>query len=300
MTTIYGERGIGIFLVIAIVEHFIFTLVLAGVIYTAPASKPDDRPVSVEIIVNEAEKKKLETEIPVTILPFQRTDIPNELPPLRFTQNVQRYLGDAPSKGGLPNLPSRTRASNQNPDRLSLGGASSPGRSRDSLDDDLNATARAKPLVEKPGHYGLSERRGGPDVETQQPTRGTGGSNLAGNLATGGMRDTGTERVTRGEGEPPIIISGEVSGRRYNLGKSLKTEGKQRGGVQLSFKVQPDGTVFDVQIKPGPKTTVGEARLKQKAIEYVENIRFSPLPKSVSQVVQSGEIFIDFTTQPNR
>jgi hypothetical protein len=299
MTTIYGERGIGIFIVIAIVEHFIFTLVLAGVIYTAPASKPDNRPVIVEIIVNEPEKKKLETEIPVTILPFQRTDIPNELPPLRFTQNVQRYLGDAPSKGGLPNLPSRTRASNQNPDRLSLGGASSPGRSRDSLDDDANATVRAKPLVEKPGRYGLSERRGGPDADTQQSTRGTGGSNLAGNLATGGMRDTGTERVTGGEGYE-ISISGEVSGRGFSLGNPLQTEGKQGGGVQLSFKVQPDGTVFDVRIKPGPKTTVGEARLKQKAIEYVENIRFSSLPQSVSQVVQSGEIFIKFTTQPNR
>ena len=71
-------------------------------------------------------------------------------------------------------------------------------------------------------------------------------------------------------------------------------------GVQLSFKVRPDGTVYDVRVKPGFLTTVGEVRLKEQAKRYVERIRFNALPKTAPQINQSGEIFINFTTQPKR
>ena len=102
-------------------------------------------------------------------------------------------------------------------------------------------------------------------------------------------------RVTGGVGFD-LEISGEVSGRRYRLGKPIQTKGKQGGGVQLSFKVRPDRTVYDVRIKPGRRTTVGEVRLKEQARRYIERIRFDTLPKNVPQVDQSGEIFINFTT----
>jgi hypothetical protein len=110
----------------------------------------------------------------------------------------------------------------------------------------------------------------------------------------------GPNAVTGGSGDGPIRITGEVSGRGYQLGEPLRTEGKQGGSVQLAFKVKPDGSVFDVRIKPGPLTTIGEVRLKERAKRYVESIRFDPLPENVRQVNQSGEIFIDFTTQIER
>jgi len=102
-----------------------------------------------------------------------------------------------------------------------------------------------------------------------------------------------TNLITEGV---PYEISGEVSGRAVisGLENPLQSKGKQGGGVHLSFKVRPDGSVFSVQIKPG-RTTIGEVRLKERARRYVEQIRFSALPKNVSQVVQSGEIFINFT-----
>jgi hypothetical protein len=298
MIKLQGEKKMRFFWGIAIVEHLLLTLVLAGFMYTEPPRKPDDRSIRVDLIVNEQKEKIPEVEIPIVIPPIQQPKVSHELPPLRFKDSVQRYLGVTPSTGGLPDLP-RTRASSQNPDRFSLGGTASQGRSRDLLDDkDVSATVRAKPLVESAGHSGLSERRGIPEGDTQQHKRGRGGQSLVGNLSTGGVKDTGTERLTGGVGYE-VSISGEVSGRGFALGNPLQTEGKQGGGVQLSFKVRPDGTVFDVRIKPGPKTTIGEVRLKEKARAYVENIRFGALPKNIPQVVQTGEIFINFTTQTN-
>jgi hypothetical protein len=297
MTREQGGVGMSIFLAIAIVEHIIFVLVLAVIVYTEPAPKPDNPPIRVDIILNEQEeKKKLEAEISVASLPLKHP-VTDELPPIHFTHNRQSYPDASQSTGGLPDLP-RGRRANRNSDRFSLDAALPQGRKRDLVDDSSNPTVRAKPLVEQVGHYG-HERRGAPETNTQRHTRGERGHNPTGRLAAGSLVDTRTDQITGGAGYE-IRIYGEVSGRGVHLGPALQTEGKQGGGVQLSFKVRPDGTVYHVRIKPGPKTTIGEVRLKRKAIQYVQRVRFERLPKNAPQVNQSGEIFIRFTTQTNR
>ena len=293
-----GETKLSTFFGIAIVEHLILILVLAMAAYTKPVSKVEDTPITVDILRNELEQKRIKEEIPIAIPPTQRSEIPDELPPIQSTYNVQRYLNPGGPSGGLPSR-ALARTTNQDPNRLALGAAPSQGRNQPVLDnlESTNARVRERPLVDKEGYYGASARRGIRDADRRK-SRGERGRNLTRNVSAGNAIDSGQSRVTDGVGFE-FEISGEVSGRGYRLGKPIQTEGKQGGGVQISFKVRPDGTVYDVRVKPGFLTTVGEIRLKEQAKRYVERIRFNTLPKKAPQIDQVGEIFINFTTQSN-
>ena len=182
---------------------------------------------------------------------------------------------------------------------MALGAAPVKGRNQTLLDDleATNARVREKPRVDEEGQYSAPARRGVRDTDRFKH-KGERGHSLTKQVSTGSVAHTGQSNVTDGVGFE-FEISGEVSGRGYRLGKPIQTQGKQGGGVQISFKVKPDGTVYDVRVKPGFLTTVGEVRLKEQAKRYVERIRFNTLPKTVPQIDQSGEIFINFTTQLN-
>ena len=293
-----GETKLSTFFGIAIVEHLILILVLAIAAYTQPVSKIDDTPITVDVLRNEPEQKRIKEEIPIAIPPTRHPEIPDELPPIDSSYNVQRYLNSGGPSGGLPSH-ALTRTTNQDPNRLALEATPSQGRNQSLLDDldSTNARVREKPLVDREEYYSASAHRGIRDAERRQ-SREARGRDLTRNVSTGSAIDTGHSRVTDGVGFE-FEISGEVSGRGYRLGKPIETEGKQGGGVQISFKVRPDGTVYDVRVKPGFLTTVGETRLKEQAKRYVERIRFNTLPKKAPQVDQVGEIFINFTTQSN-
>ena len=291
-----SEVKLSAFFGIAIVEHLILILVLAMAAYTKPVSKVEDTAITVDILINKSEQKRFEEEISIAIPPAQRPEIPNRLPPIQSAHNVQQYLNPGGPSGGLP-ARALARTTNQDPNRLALGAAPAKGRNQTLLDDleATNARVREQPLVDKEGPYGASARRGVRDTDRLKH-RGERGRSLTRNVSTGNVVHTGQNRVTDGVGFE-FEISGEVSGRGYRLGKPIQTQGKQGGGVQISFKVRPDGTVYDVRVKPGFLTTVGEVRLKEQAKRYVERIRFNTLPKKVPQIDQSGEIFINFTTQ---
>ena len=293
-----NEVKLSAFFGIAIIEHLILILVLAMAAYTTPVPKMDNTPITVDILINKPEQKRFEEEMSIAIPPARHPEMPNELPPIESAHNVQRYLNPSGPSGGLP-ARALARTTNQDSNRLALGGAPSKGRNQPLLDDleATNARVREKPLVDEEGHYGASARRGVRDTERLKP-RGDRGHNLTRNVSTGNVTHTGQSSITDGVGFE-FEISGEVSGRGYRLGKPIQTEGKQGGGVQISFKVRPEGTVYDVRVKPGFLTTVGEVRLKEQAKRYVERIRFNTLPKKAPQVDQSGEIFINFTTQPS-
>lgn len=291
-----GEVKLSAFFGIAIVEHLVLILVLAMAAYTKPVPKVHDTAITVDILINQPEQKRREEEIPIAIPPTLQPEIPSELPPILSTQDVQRYLNPGGPSGGLPTR-ALARSTNQDPNRLALGAAPAKGRNQPLIDDleATNARVRDKPRVDEEGHLGASARRGVRDTERVKH-RGERGRSLTQHVSTGNGTHTGQSRVTDGVGFE-LEISGEVSGRGYRLGKPIQTQGKQGGGVQLSFKVRPDGTVYDVRVKPGFLTTVGEVRLKEQAKRYVERIRFNTLPKTVPQINQSGEIFINFTTQ---
>ena len=291
-----GETKLSAFIGIAIVEHVVLILVLSIAAYTSPVSKPDNTAITVDILINEPEQKRTEEEIPIALPTTRQPEIPTELPPIQSAHNVQRYLNPGGPSGGLP-ARALERSGNQDPNRLALGATPSQGRNQTLLDDleVTNARVREKPLVDEDGYHGALARPGVRDTERQKPS-GERGHSLTRNVSTGNVTHTGQSNVTDGAGFE-FEISGEVSGRGYRLGKPIQTEGKQGGGVQISFKVKPDGTVYDVRVKPGFLTTVGEVRLKEQAKRYVERIRFNALPKKLPQVDQYGEVFINFTTQ---
>ena len=291
-----GEVKLSAFFGIAIVEHLILILVLAMAAYTKPVPKVDDTPITVDILINQPEQKRVEEEIPIVIPPTRQPEMPTELPPIQSAHNVQRYLNPGGPSGGLP-ASALARNANQDPNRLALGAAPVKGRHQTMLDDleATNARVREKPRVDEEGHYSAPARRGVRDTNRFKH-KGERGHSLTKQVSTGSVDHTGQSSVTDGVGFE-FEISGEVSGRGYRLGKPIQTQGKQGGGVQIGFKVKPDGTVYDVRVKPGFLTTVGEVRLKEQAKRYVERIRFNTLPKTVPQIDQSGEIFINFTTQ---
>ena len=291
-----SEVKLSTFFGIAIVEHLLLILVLAMAAYTKPVPKVHDTAITVDILINKPEQKRIEEEIPITISPTRQPEMPTELPPIQSTHNVQRYLNPGGPLGGLP-AQALARTNNQDPNRLALGAAPVKGRNQTLLDDleAPNARVREKPLVDEEGAHGAPARRGVRDTDRFKH-KGERGHSLTRQVSTGSVTHTGQSSVTDGVGFE-FEISGEVSGRGYRLGKPIQTPGKQGGGVQISFKVKPDGTVYDARVKPGFLTTVGEVRLKEQAKRYVERIRFNTLPKTVPQIDQSGEIFINFTTQ---
>ena len=291
-----GEIKLSTFFGIAIVEHLILILVLAMAAYTKPVPKVHDTAITVDILINQPEQKRREEEISIAVPPTLRPEIPSELPPIQASHDVQRYLNPGGPSGGLPTR-ALARTTNQDPNRLALGAAPAKGRNQPLIDDleSTNARVRDKPRVDEEGHFGASARRGVRNTDRVKH-RGERGRSVTRRVSTGNGTQTGQSSVTDGVGFE-FEISGEVSGRGYRLGKPIQTQGKQGGGVQLSFKVKPDGTVYDVRVKPGFLTTVGEVRLKEQAKRYVERIRFNALPKTVPQISQSGEIFINFTTQ---
>ena len=291
-----GEVKLSAFFGIAIVEHLVLILVLAMAAYTKPVPKVQDTAITVDILINKPEQKRIEQEISIAMPPTRRPEMPTELPPIQSAHNVQRYLNPGGPSGGLP-ARALARSTNEDPNRLALGAAPVEGRNQTLLDDleATNARVREKPLVDEEGTYGAPARRGVRDTNRFKH-QGERGHSLTRQVSTGSVTNTGQSSVTDGVGFE-FEISGEVSGRGYRLGKPIQTQGKQGGGVQISFKVKPDGTVYDVRVKPGFLTTVGEVRLKEQAKRYVERIRFNTLPKTVPQIDQSGEIFINFTTQ---
>ena len=294
-----GEVKLSAFFGIAIVEHLVLILVLAMAAYTKPVPKIEDTAITVDILINKPEQKRIEEEIAIAIPPTRQPEMPNELPPIQSAHNVQRYLNPGGPSGGLP-ARALARTTNQDPNRLALGAAPAKGRNQTLLDDleATNARVREKPRVDEEGPYGASARRGVRDPD-QLKHKEERGHSLTRQVSTGNVTHTGQSSVTDGVGFE-FEISGEVSGRGYRLGKPIQTQGKQGGGAQISFKVKPDGTVYDVRVKPGFLTTIGEVRLKEQAKRYVERIRFNTLPKTVPQTDQSGEIFINFTTQLNQ
>ncbi|MDE0043674.1 MAG: hypothetical protein OXT74_16660 [Candidatus Poribacteria bacterium] len=286
------KRGGRFFVGIVVIEHIVFGLLMALAIAPKSPPRPKESAINVAFVKNETLRKKIKTETPIPV-PNVRKNQPSEtLPQIQPTTNLSEYLATTQTEGGLPKL-RRTQASSENPERLSLGAPLSKGRSKGDFLDEPNALVRSKPLEVETGYHGRDSHRGLPERDMRRSITGEGGKALAGRFAPGKLSEMKTNLITEGV---PYEISGEVSGRAVisGLEKPLQSKGKQGGGVHLSFKVRPDGSVFSVQIKPG-RTTIGEVRLKERARRYVEQIRFSALPKNVSQVVQSGEIFINFT-----
>ena len=172
-----GEVKLSAFFGIAIVEHLVLILVLAMAAYTKPVPKVEDTAITVDILVNKPEQKRIEEEIPIAVPPTRRPEMPTELPPIQSTHNVQRYLNPGGPSGGLP-ASALARATDQDPNRLALGATPVKGRNQTLLDDleATNARVREKPRVDEEGDYTVPLRVEAFEIRI--------GSNIKGNADT--------------------------------------------------------------------------------------------------------------------
>ena len=148
-----GEVKLSAFFGIAIVEHLVLILVLAMAAYTKPVPKVQDTAITVDILINKPEQKRIEQEISIAMPPTRRPEMPTELPPIQSAHNVQRYLNPGGPSGGLP-ARALARSTNEDPNRLALGAAPVEGRNQTLLDDleATNARVREKPRLMKRVH----------------------------------------------------------------------------------------------------------------------------------------------------
>ncbi|HIB88357.1 TPA: hypothetical protein EYO57_14385 [Candidatus Poribacteria bacterium] len=283
------QDGLNKFFALAVVEHVVFIVIFAIIIYQEPPLKVDSAPINVEILVAQKKDKKKEVvELPVVNPISQEFKTPLELPTLRSSQDVQSYLTSSDVSVGLPDLPQKSQLFQSNLDRTSLDVTASSGYKQGVSKINVDAPVRSRSVMEVGAYQASLNRFGESDSSVRESRNGSGGRKISGKLATGGNITSRKSRVSSGRG---FRISGQVEGRTI-IYKPRDPEIKkelQGGFVKLSFGVQPDGSVFQVRVIEN-RTGV----LKQIAIEYISKFMFAPLSKNQTQVDQSGEIYVNF------
>lgn len=286
----YKEQGrLNKFFVLAVVEHVVFIIIFAIIIYQEPQLKVDRTPIKIEILVDKKkEKEKDVKELPTTSPISQKLITPLELPVLRSFQNVQSYLTNSDDSVGLPDLPQQRQPFQSNLDRTSLDATASSGHKQGVSEINVDAPIRSRSVMEVDTHQASPNRFGESDSSIKASRKGSGGRRILGKLATGGNITSRKSRVSSGQG---FRISGQVEGRAivYKPQPPKIKKELQGGFVKLSFSVRPDGSVFQVRIIEN-RTGV----LKQIAIEYISKFMFATLAKNQTQVDQSGEIYVNF------
>ena len=273
---------IGLFLPLAIIEHFVVILFFAWLVYQPPSLKIEETAYQVEIFQREPEKKEINKPV-VSFVP-ESVEVPVDLPPLQSLQSLDSFLSGHSDSSNLPNLPQiRSQASEQWIDNSVPKGQKLRGN-----ETDFNATVRAKALASDVGHQSPSDLIGTTNSNQKLLRTDRGDQLFAGKVSSEGQRKNQSQKVS---GVLPYSIEGEVKGRgiRYQPTLSMVAGSIQGGIVQLSFLVKPDGTVYKVKVI---ENRAGE--LRQKAQSFVAQFIFNKLPSHLPQEDQSGEIVVRF------
>ncbi|HIE27794.1 TPA: TonB family protein [Candidatus Poribacteria bacterium] len=284
------RKGLGTFLIIALIEHIVIVIALAAAIYTRPAEKTRRDTFEVELIELPPKREKTPEEEQVYIaIPKveEKINTSDELPAFQFSRFGSRNLGTPDFDINLPNLP-RTAGADINPDRI----FSSP-KTRDAKRGERTDADTTLPLKTAPHRNGFY---GGTGVLDTIPEKGD-------KRVSAGRPGTSTSRyvanapslgASRKPGLGPggvNITAGEVQGRIVEFWPEIpEYSGKDVGKVVLKFWVTPQGDVFNIQTK----LKAGNPFLEKLAKRFVEEIKFAPLPKRAKQQNQWGEITIDF------
>jgi len=284
------RKGLGTFLIVALIEHIIIVIALAAAIYTSPPEKNQEENFEVELIDLPPKREKIpeEEEVYITVPKVEEdVSVSDKLPEFQFSRSGSRNLGMPDFDVNLPNLP-RTAGADINPDRI----FSSP-KTRDAehgprTDSDTNLPFKDTP--DRRGAYGgikaldTIPEKGDKRISAGRP--GTSTSKYVANAPSLG--------ASRKPGVGPggvNITAGDVQGRMVEYWPEVpEYSGKDVGKVVLKFWVTPQGDVFNVQAK----LKAGNPLLEKLAKRFVEEIKFAPLPKRAKQKNQWGEITIDF------
>ena len=285
------RKGLGVFLIVALVEHIIIVIALAAAIYTRPPEKIREDRFEVELIELPPKSKKTpeEEQVYITIPKVEeKIKISDKLPDFQLSRSGSRNIGAPDFDVNLPNLP-RTAGADINPDRI----FSSP-KTRDAERGERTDSDTTLPLKDAPRRAGLY---GGKVALDTIPEKGDKrvSAGRSGTSTSRYVSDAPSLGASKKPGLGPggvTITGGDVQGRMVESWPEIpEYTGKDVGKVVLKFWVTPQGDVFNVQAK----LKAGNPLLEKLAKRFVEDIKFAPLSKGAKQKNQWGEITIDFS-----
>ena len=270
---------------------FIAGLGLAVAPPEAPLPKTETPPLRVDLLLYEPPEEKKQEPLPV----MAQTE-PMYVPPEK-TQPTPEELPKQARRMTSQLLQSSTRSLRSDPRRLlapnagRAGGGSAEQIQRQRQGDPGDTALAAEPTGT------LTPRLGD---ETPLPTyrsRVGDSPNLAPPAVNPGTaRTAAAPTSTAAQKDAAALpegsnLEGEVSGRALSSLPELPSgEGSDGGTVKLQFEVKPNGQVYNVVVKEKP----GSPQLERLAKEWVQKLRFAPLPANAEQKTQSGEITVVF------
>ena len=272
---------------------FIAGLGLAVAPQEAPLPKTETPPLLVDMFLYEPPERKKQTPLPVMaqaepmyVQPQKMNPTPEELPKQARRASMTSQLLQSSSRL-RPNDPRRLLAPNAG--RLGGGSVERIQRQRQGNPGDTalaaEPTGTLTPRLGEEAPLPTYRSRVGdsPNLAPIAVNPGTAHS-----AASPGSSGTQTDGPALPEGSD---LQGEVSGRALNsVPDPPVSEGSDGGTVKLQFEVKPNGQVYNVVVKEKP----GSPLLERLAKEWVQKLRFAPLPSDSDQKTQSGEITVVF------
>ena len=283
------KKKLRVFIIVAFIEHIILAITLSALVYTKPPIKKDPDVATIKVDFLPPPKKESEK-----IQSKPQATIPNtKLPPLKPKSAIDKYLSSS-KNDVISTIPSHSRSYKLSPGGLATGDfnkmtGQKAGRrfGSDSMVKDIRTPKTS-------GEYKASPQFHLPSEGGRPSSHGRVGPTTSGRVATGSSLEY-SDKVQKGGGL--FQITGEVKGRRVTYWPEVpEARGREVGIVVLTFWVNPEGEVLNVLII----RKAGDPLLEKKAKEFVEQIRFAPLPKSVEGKLQKGKITIDFTKDLKR
>lgn len=273
---------------------FIAGLGLAVAPQEAPLPKTETPALLVDMILYEPPEEKKPTPLPVMaqaepmyVQPEKTEPTPEEIPKLARRVSMTTQL-----------LQSSTRSPQSDPRRLlspnagRVGGGAAEQIQRQRQGDPGDTALAAEPTgtltprlgEETPLPTYRSRVGDSPSLVPVAVKPGTARS--AAPSGSSGKQSDAAAALPEGSN-----LEGEVSGRALNsVPDPPSGEGSDGGTVKLQFEVKANGQVYNVVVKEKP----GSPQLERLAKEWVQKLRFAPLPADADQKTQSGEITVVF------
>jgi len=282
---LFNQSNLRLFVIVALLEHVVIIIALSAVVYTKPPIQRniDKATILVEFLPPPKKQiKNTQQSIPQDSMP----DI--KMPDLKTKSVVSKYLSSS-ENDVISSIPTRSKSYKLSPGGLATGDLDKIMGQEIGRRADSEFRLKDNRLSQNNGKYAPSSRFSLPSKGGKPASQGRIGPSTIGRVATGSSIET-SNKVQSGGGA--FEITGEVSGRKVTYWPEVpEVRGNEVGVVVLEFWVNPEGEVSNVIII----RKAGDILLEKKAKQFVEQIRFAQLPKSIEQKMQRGKITIDFT-----
>jgi protein TonB len=305
VTWYLSERKLGAFFIISVAEHTIVVMVVIMLIYSGPMDAVPEEPsisvtiekVQIEPIKPEEKfippKPKVKKEKKVAIENKKKeTGQPVEPPKLKIKNKTDVDSGSQ-TPVSVPRLPK------------TFAGVLDDGSGNEAIlrapgpEKNTRKTQDSAPVFDKTvgSAVRVSKNPEAGIVPSFNSGKGKGGISVGkeSDYVSSGQKSTiNTSGSPTGASKPGFIgdIKGELAGRKVIHWPKQPQEVKstEGGSVTLELVVDPSGSVSKVRIVEKS----GNPKLDKIATDYVKQIRFEELPSNVRQIVQRGEVIINF------